>query len=280
MVSPHCLSTSESMTRPPRIRHSTKGWAADCGQVEEGRPCFPLTLTGCLSLGILGNKVFTIAAMKSGAGQIVSGSPHNREAAREIVRQLGYGAWTLTGPSDYDAAMYPYDGALYVGAYAEGTLISNTDLVDASLKKGASLSKLFTVFPEHEILILGLHSVVNFWGYAYCRNSEIVRRRCGDADNGVTVDEGRLLPEEEAIFAESVEVHGKPVWRKKIKTRQYEFTEDQMGEEFVFALSKRIFGRSINEPEEDELVVMDRYVDQRPWWRRVLHSMGYGHGTR
>lgn len=92
------------------------------------------------------------------------------------------------------------------------------------------------------MLAMVLHSVVNLFGYAIYQNGELIRVRAGSADDGLIIEQGEPLPEEEALFAKSVLKDGERIYRTEINGQLEEFTEDTFGEEFVFDLSQRFLG--------------------------------------
>ena len=108
---------------------------------------------------------------------------------------------------------------------------------------------LTSFFPDTEICALVLHSVVNFWGYSISKNNEKIRVRAGSAESGTFIEHGDVIEEEKALFAKSEITNGKRLFHFDDMPDEY-FTDDQVGENFVFDISKRYLGEQLDADEE------------------------------
>jgi hypothetical protein len=119
------------------------------------------------------------------------------------------------------------------------------------------------------VLAIQLQSVVNLFGYAYFEHGKLIRARAGSADDGVFLDDGEWLPEEQRLFAKSIVRNGHRVFEQEINGEIEEFSEDALGEEFVFELSRRFFGRRIDEFDAWDLR-MQEFKSGKSFVRRLF----------
>ena len=80
-----------------------------------------------------------------------------------------------------------------------------------------------------------LHSVVNLWGYSVYSKGQLLRSAAGASDDGLLVNEGAPLPEELRGLKECA--------IDKVDEEGY-------GEELVFDVSARMFGRRMDAFDE------------------------------
>jgi hypothetical protein len=173
---------------------------------------------------------------------------HDSQAARDLVDQLGLGSNRSLGLTDFDSGIYPKDGHLVIGAYAGAAIVASQDLVFGTVtgENTHVLRRLLELFPAAELLVMELHSVVNYWAYAYYRHGELQRAYGGSADDGVLVELGELQSEERDYFAHSVVQDGIRTFELDGET----WTADQMGESLTFSMAIRFLGNSLDEVDE------------------------------
>ncbi len=127
--------------------------------------------------------------------------------------------------------------------------------------------KLITQFPNSEICFLVLISTLNFWGYKIIDNGKVIRHRAGDGQgNGTYIDFGAPLEEEKALLAQStVDAAG-------IRTYTFEsdpdeiYTEEQVGEEFVFNICQKYLGAPLDQADEFLNEIKFTCYQKKSWW--------------
>jgi hypothetical protein len=189
----------------------------------------------------MGWKASFVVAAAEGPGYLGSLPAHRPERARELVGRL-FPAYREQDLSTFEAGIHPDADELYVGAYDLGVLVCQPDLAEAALRPGDPVvAELARRFPA--VLTVGLHSVVDYVGYAYFEAGALVRAYAGTLEDGVVVDQGAPLPEEEGLPG----------------------VED--GEERAFRLTSRFFGVPLDQFDVWDLT-LGRYVRRRGLFRR------------
>jgi hypothetical protein len=179
---------------------------------------------------------------------------HDPRAARDLIERLGLGSYRSLGLTTFDYGMYPDPaGHLVVGAYDGAAIVAGQDLIYGTVtgENAHVLHRLLEMFPNAELLVIELHSVVNYFAYAYYRRGQLQRAFAGSADDGVLVETGELQPEEQDYFAHSAERDG-------VRTFDLDgeiLTVDQVGDGLVFEMAGRFLGESMYEFECDDLTV-------------------------
>lgn len=150
-----------------------------------------------------------------------------------------------------ETAIYPRDNSIGIGQYKGHLLLCGLFVMDClNTTMGAIEHNLIKLFPQSELCALSLHSVVNHWGYSLIQNGAKVRARIGDAEHGTFVDVGQPLPEELALLQQStIDETGERLYVLD-EFPDDPMTEDQVGEEFVFELSKKYFGERLDQAED------------------------------
>jgi hypothetical protein len=92
---------------------------------------------------------------------------------------------------------------------------------------------------QSEICGITLQSTVNHWGYGIIQNGKKIRVRCGNYEMPLSLDYGNVLPEEEALLSRLII---REDGSRLFKIDDSEYTEDQVGEEFVFEIIARYTG--------------------------------------
>jgi hypothetical protein len=190
----------------------------------------------------------SIAFATDEPGYFGSMPKHDEQRAEQWRGQLGLDRFDPVGIERLDAAIYPRNGALYVGAYPRGVIVCHSRLPghffdEESRRKiwGTSSafkdfkSRFLDFYPGGEVLALVLHSVVDLWGYSVYARGALVRCAAGTADNGLIVSTGIPLSEEARILASC------PI---------EEVSEKVLGEDLVFDVSTRMLGKRIDEFDE------------------------------
>jgi uncharacterized protein DUF6928 len=197
---------------------------------------------------------------------------HDPERARRLISDLGFGACRSKGMTTFDVGIYP--DSLVIGAYEGAAIIGHPYIVKSCLEPKADpmTARILTVFPQAAVLRVGLHSVVNLWSYAYFERGRMLRAYGGSADDGVVLDEGDLLAEEQPYFERSVVRNGQRFFYKEIHGQIEEFNASAFGESLVLEVMSRFIGCRVDRVTEDlhptefPMEAFER-VSGRRWWR-------------
>lgn len=220
----------------------------------------------------MGWKTSIIIASQQAQPNLAKGVVHDAEFADRIAAALP-GDYTYVGHSTFEQGAYPYNGNLYVGAYDRSLIIGHMDLAGSCFNGDVPpvVSAIESFLPGATVLALELHSVVNLYGYALFETQVLVRGRAGSADDGVFLDIGEPLLEEQPLFARSVfNDDGEQVWPEEFDGVVEEMDHSCMGEEFVFEVSRRFLGERFDCFDHDRLPMSEYKTRSRSLWRRLL----------
>lgn len=167
---------------------------------------------------------------------------------KTLLDELGFQNLTKIDDAPFEVTINPKDNTVYVGKYEDNLLICTPDLPmsffeDENSSAEKTLSKFF---PDSEICSIVLHSVVNLWGYSISKSGKKIRARAGSADDGTFVDLGEPVEEEKELLSKSIlDENGNRVYSFE-EFPDEEFSEDQVGENFVFEVCARYFGEKLD----------------------------------
>jgi hypothetical protein len=201
----------------------------------------------------MGWKAACILVNERETGYLGTLPQHDAPAARNLIEQLGLGPYRSLGLTDFDSGVYPERGRLVIGAYDGAAIVAERDLVYGTVtgQTGLILARLLELFPAAEVLVLELHSVVNYFAYASYRQGRLQRAFAGSAEDGVMVEMGAVQPEERDYFARSVVRDGVRSFELDGAT----WTVDQVGESLAFAMASRFLGEPLDEFACEDLIV-------------------------
>jgi hypothetical protein len=166
----------------------------------------------------------------------------------KLLQELGFANLTKIEDEPFEVAINPGDKNVYIGTYRENLLICAPDIPmqffeDNETETEKTLSR---TFPTSEICSIVLHSSVNLWGYSVTKNGQKLRARAGSADDGTFVEIGEPLEEEKNLLSKStVDNNGNRTYLLEDFPDE-PFTEDQVGENFVFEVCSRYFGEQLD----------------------------------
>jgi hypothetical protein len=203
-------------------------------------------------------------------------------SSEEILKRLGFPNFKKIEDETFDAAIYPQANKIYFGKYRDNLIITNDELPQKFITDTLSEEeKLFIeLFPESEICAVLLHSAVNLWGYSIIKNGRKVRSRAGSADDGTFLEFGEPIEQEQKLLAQSeLNSEGRRIYFLEDFPDEA-LSEDQVGEEFVFAILKRhtgidfefddeLFEINLNGYSYDDNPLNDNNlapVPAKPWW--------------
>jgi len=192
----------------------------------------------------MGWKAFAIFATDQ-PGYFGSKPVHSASIAEKVRLKLGLTDYAPVGEEDFDAALNPHRGALYIGGYPGGTILCESSLPShffdelsqraisgGSTRFAQAKAELLRLYPEGEVMAIVLHSVVNLWGYSVYARGQLIRSAAGASDDGLLANMGAPLPEEMRSLQECA------IDR---------IDEDGDGEALVFEVSARMFGQRMDE---------------------------------
>ena len=218
----------------------------------------------------MGWKTSIIIASQSEQPNLAHDGRHDADAAARIAAALP-GDFEFVGESTFEEGAYPRNGNLYVGAYGSSLVIGHLDLAASCFNGDVPpvVNAINAVLPHASILALELHSVVNLYGYALFENNTLVRARAGSADDGVFLDVGEPIPEEQPLFEKAVvNTDGEQVWIYEFDGVPEEMDHSCMGEEFVFEISRRFLGERFDDFDHDELMMSE--FKSKSFWQRLF----------
>ncbi len=190
----------------------------------------------------MGWKASCILINERGPGHLGTMPPHDPQRARRLIEDLGLGPCRSRGMTTFDEGIYP--DRLVVGAYDGAAVIGDPQIIDAGFSPADDplLGRALALFPKATIVRVGLHSVVNLWTYAYFEAGVLIRAYGGAAEEGVVVDQGEPLPEEQPHFERSIVRDGERLFYADIGGRMAEFSVGAYGETLAFEVMGRFFG--------------------------------------
>jgi hypothetical protein len=203
----------------------------------------------------MGFKTFTVFASKR-PGYFGTHPKHNSEWVDATMHQLGLTGYILVA-HDVPFQVYPKDKDLYIGVYAEGIAIAQIDLPAAFFDERSRRrsfgrlpdmndfkQKILDRYAQGEVVALTLHSVVNLWGFSVFKDGNLIRSASG-GDGEFLGSSGDPLPEEDAI----------------LKTYPIETLDPEHGggEELVFEVARRVFGKRFDEEDLEDVLRCSHY---------------------
>jgi len=170
----------------------------------------------------------------------------------ELFESFGYYKLNKSDKQYFETIMNPDDDKIYFGRYNGNTIICMQDLPLESMYESLSKAEriLSSKFPNTDITTFVLHSVVNLWGYSIVNNGKKVRVRAGSSEGGTIVEYGEILEQEKELFSKSkLNKNGERVFTFE-NMPEDDFLDDQVGENFVFDVSRKYLGMNLDACEE------------------------------
>ncbi|WP_286920404.1 DUF6928 family protein [Flavobacterium sp. UBA4197] len=176
-----------------------------------------------------------------------------RQVDNEILlNELCFEGITKIKDEQFDVAINPDDNTVYIGSYKDNLLVCTPEIPmlffeDYETQAEHAVNRLF---PNSEICSFVLHSVVNLWGYSVIKNGKKIRTRAGSANDGTFIEEGNPLDEEKDLLSKSrLDDSGKRIYVFDDSPDEV-FSEDQVGENFVFSICKRYFDEELDSADD------------------------------
>jgi hypothetical protein len=179
----------------------------------------------------------------------------------ELLQKLGFGYFDYVGETTLEDCIYPSDKSVSIGRYNGCLIICDDYLLTTSLESTKTPQNLCSdeqilteLFPQSEILSIACHSVTNYHLYALAKGTARIRYKSLSADTPL-VEAGNRIEEEMEIYAGSKIINGIRLFKADLDDEQtYEYTEDQLMEDFAFGVAKRHLGVKISNFEDEELM--------------------------
>lgn len=193
-------------------------------------------------------------------------------SADVLLESLGFKGYNLAGDITLEECIYPKDKSVSIGHY-NGCLIICEDYVltgemettgDARPDQLLKYEQVLTaLFPGAEVLTIACHSGVNYHLYALAKDGRRVRYKSISSDTPL-IEWGDRLEEEKMIYEDAMIVDGERRFQSSIKKDGvYEYTEDQLMEDFAFGVAARHLGVRLDTEDADELnfeIIFQQYV--------------------
>ena len=199
----------------------------------------------------------------------------------ELFNEMGIYELKKVDEQPFDSIMNPDDDRIYIGKFNGNTIICMQDLPLESLDESISRAEhaMSNTFSKSDIVTFALHSVVNLWGYSIVRNGEKIRVRAGSSEGGTMVEYGNITKEEEGLMSQSrINESGKRVFKIEGLPDE-EFEDDQVGENFVFSISAKYFGESLDCSDEIFETTFVGYTYSKTKLRKIAKSNKEGSKT-
>ncbi|MEN0111477.1 MAG: hypothetical protein AAF805_12215 [Planctomycetota bacterium] len=218
----------------------------------------------------MGWKTNTLVAFAELDRPLAEGRANDASKAAEIAAAIDRGLIPV-GDSTYEIGGYSGDDHTFVGAYSDAILIGGYDPVDGCFdgETPPIVATLRGFLPGARVLALGLHSVVDWFAYAWFIDGELQRVSQGCGGDGEMIrDDGAPLPEEEALLARSARNEaGERVWIEEQDGEREEIAQWSMGEEFAFEVARLAFGARLDEFDHDRLPMTEFRPPRKVPWR-------------
>lgn len=170
----------------------------------------------------------------------------------DFLASIPYQLENLYLPTSFEEAIMPDDEFFYLGEFKGNTIICDGDLPFGFYSEEISVFEkhLIEQFPDSIILAITLLSTVNHYGFAIIENGKKKRVKVGDCNYPTSIEIGQIT-EEELVFQKDskIDEDGQRIFFDDGEW----YPEDTIGEEYVFEISKRIFGYPLNRSQLDEL---------------------------
>ena len=173
----------------------------------------------------------------------------------KLLEDMGFTNLSKIQDEPLDAVIYPKSGRVYIGTYKGNLVICANDFAEDDFLKDQDAEVkqvLARIFPSSEICAIALHSVVNLWGYVVMQGGKTLRARAGSSEDGTFVEVGEPLDEEKELLSKStVGKDGKRAYVLSQEDVDEPYLEDQVGENFVFAIYRRYFGHELDHIDDE-----------------------------
>lgn len=177
----------------------------------------------------------------------------------------------------FEDCIHPRDKSINIGYYnnniiiADGFQLTNQFLHSTNNSDLASKEKaLCKLFPTAEIISVACHSVVNYHAYSLIQSGKRVRLKSISTDDPF-IEFGARTIEEELIYNKSIRKEGANFW-KDASDPNYEYTEDELMEEFAFGFAARRLGVYLDDNADELMDTLFRKYKKPSLFRHILNQ--------
>lgn len=192
----------------------------------------------------------------------------------QLLSELGFTGLKKAQEKVFDSAMYAQDGKVYIGGYKGHVVICEESLAIEVIEGDNTPFRrnVLARFPDAEICAVVLHSVVNLWGFTVIKSGKAIRTRAGSSEDGTFLELGDPIPEEKVLLDKArLDADGNRVYLFEEFPNE-PFSEDAVGENFVFAVCERYFGEPLDSAED---LLFHTSLTGYSYQKRVLASKSH-----
>jgi hypothetical protein len=213
----------------------------------------------------MGFKLSMFAVYKGEPGYFGISPKLDQQKSIKLANALPF---RFTGKSQVkDLEIWPPKSQVGVGVYEHGALVVHQWLVENPnhVQKHPAYKLMSELFPNGIFIFMGLHSVVNYFGYAVFENGKFIRSYSG-AEDHIDAEFGELLPEERPHFEDSYVMDGMRYFKSE------EFPDEDLdapayGDTLVMDLSVRLFGKRLDDKDFPMPTCDLLYFSRKPWYQ-------------
>lgn len=207
---------------------------------------------------------------------IIVERPEQTVSDEHLLNELGFGSFATLGKGALELAVESRDNTIGIGRCDGHVIITEghqlTEKVGRTKDPAALVpyeQTLSGLFPGSEVLSVACHSTSNYAMHSLVKDGVKLRYRRIDGD-GKGVVHGAPLAEEEPIYARSKVVEGVRMFRGEEPDAPYEYTEDQLMEDFTFEVAKRYLGVRLDRDEAQAVNDMELRLYRYDPTRKVI----------
>jgi hypothetical protein len=196
----------------------------------------------------------------------------------DILKAIGKDGYVFKEEVIFKDCLSPKDRSINIGYYNNNIIIADDyQLTNKFLDKKTNLDliteekRLCKLFPTSEIISVACHSVVDYHAYSLIQNSEKVRLKSISVDDPF-IEFGERTIEEEIIYSKSIRKKGANFW-KNSEDPSYEYTEEQMMEEFTFGFAARRLGVYLDDDADELMDTIFKKYRKPSFFRNFLNRL-------
>ena len=186
-------------------------------------------------------------------------SNDNKISDTKILRALGIKDVKSTSPSTLDECLNTQDGSIAIGridgniVICDGYYVTEKSLeMPRNLRLCKEEKALCKLFPSSEIVAVACHSTINYHGYSLIKAGKKLRLKT-ISDGQPLKQYGEPTPEEAAIYSSSFVKKKANYWHDDHDPDE-DISEDQMMEDFTFAMAARRLGARLDAADGEAIL--------------------------
>lgn len=196
---------------------------------------------------------------------------HCREDVEPTLERLGLRLKRRLGPVDLSDGIFPDDGQTVIGCFTGTLFIADQKRVSAAVEfpeKCSLLRSILQTYPRATIMVMSLHSVSNYFGYALYEGGKRIRAHSGVSDEpNVDWEEGAPLPEELPHYSRSHVRDGQRFFLTDVAGKTEEVDSASYGETLTFAVAGRFLGKPFDCFLDRLAVETVQLQSPKQWWQ-------------